>query len=195
MSSSVLSELLKELTPIAVVELFASYGVSVQEQPPGATATKRPAGSPEQAGEANIAGVVGFTGSVMRGTLLLATTFPVVAAARPEMLRKRVLSSSLSSDWILARDWAGELANQVLGRVKNRLNRFGVTFEVSPPTALSGPALTFASPKGPAPLQHVFSSGNGRVWLCFDVFMDPEQRVTPRGPELGSLEGNVIVFE
>jgi CheY-specific phosphatase CheX len=197
---TVLSEVVAHLAPTAVIDVFGSYGMRVEplregpkSLPPNA---KKILIAPKDApAEATVAGVVGFTGLAMRGTLLLATAFEVIAAARPGELRQRTLSKKSASDWILVRDWAGELANQVLGRIKNRLHRYGVSFDVSPPTALSGTALAFASPRGPAPQLHIFMAGEQQVRFCFDAIFDPGRKVSAEGPEGEASEGKVILFD
>jgi chemotaxis protein CheX len=190
----VLSEVLEQLAPSAVVDVFASYGATYKEQPAPRPERNGPIVPKTMGGEAVVAGVVGFTGDTMRGTLLLAATFHVIANARPADLRKRPLSHDSASDWILVRDWAGELANQVLGRIKNRLHRYQVVFDVSPPTAFSGAALTFAAPRGPSPRHHVFTSGKDTIWFCFDALFDPVRRVSTDGAESEAAEGKVILF-
>jgi CheY-specific phosphatase CheX len=198
--NAVLSEVVEQLGPAALIDVFASYGLPVtvlkdKSKPPVPTPAKTPIAPQMPPGEAMVAGVVGFTGVEMRGTLLLVSAFEVIAAARPPELRQRPLSKESFSDWILVRDWSGELANQVLGRIKNRLHRYGVTFDVSPPTALSGAALTFATPKGRSPQYHVFKTGDHKVWFCFDAIFDPGRKVSAEGAEGEAAEGKVILFE
>jgi CheY-specific phosphatase CheX len=197
---TVLSEVIAQLAPTALIDVFASYGMRVvprkegpRSLPPNA---RKILFAPKDApAETTVAGVVGFTGLEMRGTLLLATAFEVIAAVRPRELRQRALSKNSASDWILVRDWSGELANQVLGRIKNRLHRYGVSFDVSPPTALSGAALAFATPRGPAPQLHLFTADEHQVRFCFDAIFDPGRQVTPDGPEGEAAEGKVILFD
>jgi chemotaxis protein CheX len=197
---TVLSEVVAHLAPTAVIDVFGSYGMLVEplregpkSLPPNA---RKISIAPKDApAEATVAGVVGFTCLAMRGTLLLATAFEVIAAARPGELRQRTLSKKSACDWILVRDWAGELANQVLGRIKNRLHRYSVSFDVSPPTALSGTALAFATPRGPAPQLYLFTAGQHEVRFCFDAIFDPGRQVSADGPEGEDAEGKVILFD
>jgi CheY-specific phosphatase CheX len=189
------SEVLATIAPDALVEVFASYGVHLEEQ-----AAPRPfrGGSiipKDAAGGAIAAGVIGFTGQTIRGTLLLATTLEIIGAARPAEIRTRPLSKSSASDWIIARDWVGELTNQVLGRIKSRLRSYAIAFDVSPPTALSGAALTFAAPKGPAPQHQVFVFRGQHVWFCLDAFFDSKREVEPRGEESEPGGGRVILLD
>lgn len=189
---STLSEVIAQLAPAAVVDVFGSYGVRAVrvKMDPGT-----PFALPREGAGALVAGVVGFTGATMQGTLLLVTAFEVIAAARPAELRGKPLTKDSYADWILVRDWSSELANQVLGRIKNRLHSYGVSFDLSPPTALSGAGLAFATPKGPSPQHHTFVSGSHKILFCFDGIFDPSQRVTPKGTGTEPPEGKVILFD
>jgi len=185
----VLTEVLHELVPLALVEVFAAYGVSLREQ------AKPDPFESMSATEAIAAGVVGFTGPSLRGTLVMAAPFELIANARPARARQQPLSRKSSADWIFVRDWVGELANQVLGRIKNRLHLYGVAFDVSPPAALSGSTLAFAAPKGPAPRIHTFAVGGQKVWFCLDSIYDAAQTVSLDGNRAsGGREGKIIEF-
>ncbi len=114
-----LAEVLKEIAPQSVVDVFSSCDVtlaelSVPEWPP-------PAAAKTQESNAIVAGLVSFSGAAMRGSIILSSTFTLIARARPPLARAHSLSSLAAADWIVARDWAGELSNQVLGRIRNRL--------------------------------------------------------------------------
>jgi CheY-specific phosphatase CheX len=89
----------------------------------------RPVADPALSPDIDSAGVVGFVGPDIRGMFS-------VAMAGEEF-------ESLSSED--HQDWVGELANQLAGRVKNRLGRMGITYDVAPPATLRGQALTVAT--------------------------------------------------
>ena len=92
-----------------------------------------------------------------------------------------------------ARDWAGELVNQVLGRVKNRMRAVGLTFDVSAPAALSGQALSFAKPKSEQTRPMLFDAHPDRVWFWLDAQWSSE--VEPNVPPgRQRKEGEVILF-
>jgi hypothetical protein len=187
-----LTDVLKELAPQAVVDVFASYDVLLSElsaaewPPPVNEGRLRDASAP-------LAGLISFSSAAIRGSLILSSSFRLVAQARPPLARKTPLSAESAADWILARDWAGELANQVLGRLRNRLRIQGPVF-IAPPVVLSGAALTFALPKGPTPRLHTFSGRNQKVWFCLDALCDPGLKVSLDGTGDGD-EGRIIEFE
>src|SRR5207237_7934785 len=102
------------------------------------------------------AGVIGFTGTVLRGTLVLAPT-------------RTLLERSHMGMPCEFRDWAGELANQLMGRIKNQLRTYDVEVHVTTPVIIKGQYLA-SVPRGEQSL-HTFaaSPGNVSVWLAADV--------------------------
>jgi CheY-specific phosphatase CheX len=99
-------------------------------------------------------GIVGFTGDQMRGAVLLASS------AEP-------LGRTLPSTDASLREWIAELSNQLLGRIKNKLIRHGVTLHMSTPTVLRGQHIAPISSTPIVP--YTFSSGGGLVCVWIDV--------------------------
>jgi chemotaxis protein CheX len=189
-----LMNVLDSIASVACTDVFASHRVSLRELPRSAKGTDLPPSLDQADGNASlVASVVGFTGKDLRGALLLATTFEVIASTRPSALAKQSLSKNSYSDWVMVRDWAGELANQILGRIKNKLRPYSIVLEVSTPTAFSGRALAFAKPKSPLARPFQFDAGGDRVWLWLDATFDPGQ-VLVAGGEESAREGEVILF-
>jgi chemotaxis protein CheX len=192
--TQVVSDELERLAPEAVTEVFASYGVALTRVPLGESrVTVIPPLSVAISREATVAGFIGFSAPAVRGAVLLASTFNVIARARPPEARKKMLSASSSSDWILVRDWAGELVNQVLGRVKNRMRAVGLTFDVSAPAALSGQALNFAKPKSELTRPILFEAHPDRVWFWLDAQWSSDVELVA-APGRQRKEGDVILF-
>jgi CheY-specific phosphatase CheX len=108
--------------------------------------------------------VLGFAGEEMRGSVLLsapdvvlASSYPV--APPPEGLPKEELI-----------DWAGELANLLLGRIKHRLATYGVRIQLSTPTAVTGFYLQARSPgRDLLRAVHAFDVGESTVFLRFEA--------------------------
>ena len=175
-----------------MVDVFASYDVVLSELPAPEWPPPTNDGRARDAG-AILAGLVSFNGAAMRGNLVLSSSFGLVAQARPPLARATQLSADSAADWILARDWAGELANQVLGRMRNRLRLPGPVF-IAPPVVLSGAALTFALARASRPRPHTFVARNQKVWFCMDALSDPGLKVSLDGESEGD-EGRIIEFE
>jgi len=99
----------------SAVELFASIGVAIAPMPAIVTA---PRFGPE-----DLVGIVQISVNGGKGSLAV--------GASPATLSKAKGYSPTSG----TQDWVRELANQLAGRIKNRLARYQVRVEVSLPSA------------------------------------------------------------
>lgn len=125
-------------------------------------------------------GVVGFSGEQMRGTLLLATS------------REPLGRTSPTTDASL-REWIAELANMLLGRIKNRLITHGVTLHLSTPIVLRGQHI---SPVTRAELvPYLFSCDGGYVCVWMDAELQPGVDLTKTVETEGLIsEGTSTLF-
>lgn len=154
-------------------QLFSAYGLEVHA---------RSAAEFPTAGELALCAVMGFGGKQLRGALVLAAT-------------REPLEKTNPGDSTSQRDWIGELANQLMGRVKNRLLGLGVEILLATPACLSGDNLSLTPTRLRAP--HVFAAGTGVVcvWLdCehaddFDLPPGP-----PAEPGAAIAEGEAVLF-
>jgi len=106
----------------ACIELWRSLGASTQ--PSG----EDPLGTMDHA----IVAAIGFGGDDLRGSVTLAATREFVRATHPATVRGETPSEA---DLL---DWCSELANQLLGRLKNKLLSYGVMLFLSTPSAVVG---------------------------------------------------------
>jgi len=145
--NDVISARCSALAAGACVELFDAYGVPL-------TAS---AGNWRDSPEQLISGVMGFVGSRVRGTCLLAASPAAVQATCPPEGRMR--------------DWVGELSNQLVGRLKKKLLSRGVEVALTTPIVLTGVRLQ------PLPRGHVepcgFESPHGVVLVWVEVEASP----------------------
>jgi CheY-specific phosphatase CheX len=151
----------------AASELFDAYGVT-------------PVGTSERWSEIDelfYSGVMGFVGERIRGTCLLAASPATILSTAPVDAR--------------ARDWVGELANQLVGRLKSKLMQHGVTIALSTPVMLSGLRLS-PLPRSEVP-PSVFDTPTGRVLVWLEVEVDPEFTLGSLRP-LMAAEGEFLVF-
>lgn len=129
-----------------------------------------------------VCGIMGFGGKSMRGALVLATTREPLEQTNPDGFGSQ-------------RDWVCELANQLMGRVKNRLVAYGVEILLATPAGLSGDNLSPAPGKLRAP--QVFAAANGFVCVWIDCeYMDGfELHTTPLpNAEPAVPEGEAVLF-
>jgi hypothetical protein len=114
------ADVIGELAQKATLALFSGYGLDLtpaSHTPP----------------DSGLVAVIGFTSPELRGAMALLLSEDVVRAthtihAHPSEAERR--------------DWAGELANQLLGRVKNLLIAWGPVVSMSTPMVVSGNALS-----------------------------------------------------
>lgn len=129
-----------------------------------------------------VCGVMGFGGKLMRGALVLAAT-------REPLERTNPVGSGSQRDWVC------ELANQLMGRVKNQLLSLGVEILLATPAGLSGENLSPAPGKLRAP--QVFAAANGFVvvWIDCEYAEGFELRLTPSAHyEAAIPEGGSVLF-
>jgi Chemotaxis phosphatase CheX len=96
-------------------------------------------------------GVIGFSGHDLRGSVMLGCTDEVLRAADVQ-------------------DWLGELTNQLLGRIKNRLIQHDIAIYSSLPVVLAGEQIV---PLDVQSAGHLFSASGGIVSLWFDALLRP----------------------
>ena len=132
--------------------------------------------------ELAVCGVMGFGGKLMRGALVLAATREPLERTNPEGFGSQ-------------RDWVCELANQLMGRVKNRLLALGVEILLATPAGLSGENLSPAPGKLRSP--QVFAAANGFVvvWIDCEFAEGFELHMTPSANfEAAIPEGESVLF-
>jgi hypothetical protein len=102
-----------------------------------------------------LSAVIGFGGGGLRGTCLVATNQGLLRSSCPVFCR--------------ARDWVGEIANQLIGRLKMKLLRNDVDVMLTTPLAFCGVQLTPSPLSTARPQAFVCSTGFVTVWLEIDV--------------------------
>lgn len=132
--------------------------------------------------ELSLCGVMGFAGKQMRGALVLATTRGPLERTNPGGATSQ-------------RDWVCELANQLMGRVKNRLISLGVEILLATPAGLSGDNLNPSLGKLRTP--QVFASEDGFVCVWIDCeqatgFELPDRPLHQVEPAIS--EGETLLF-
>jgi CheY-specific phosphatase CheX len=163
---SEMTRAIQDLAGVACVELLNAYGV-----------TLTPSTSWVESEELMFSGVMGFVGDSVRGTCLLAAPQGTVEAAAPKAAG--------------ARDWVGELANQLVGRLKAKLMARGATIALSTPVVLRGVKLSPLPRTDVEPV--VFDSKAGKVLVWVEVEIEDDFRL---GEEraLKASEGELLVF-
>ena len=138
--------------------------------------------------------VIGYAGEQMRGSVLLSAPDPLLKTTHPS-------GASATDDDLL--DWAGELSNQLLGRIKNQLRGRGVIIQMSTPMILTGLHLRISSLRSAECIahkfalgeSHKFALGDARVQVRFEAIVEPGVRLPSVPPEVPpAREGDVLIF-
>jgi hypothetical protein len=155
--STLTSSLLTDIAAQSWIELLAAYGVEL-------TATSVRWENPTD--DPILFGVIGFSGPGMRATCLIGA--------------ERALVEASCRDPSHPRDWIGELANQLVGRIKMKLISHGVSVTMTTPLALSGVRVTPMPRTETDPL--AFTSRRGRALLWVELETDDDLELTPSRP-------------
>lgn len=138
----------------AATALFEAYGVQVERDEP---AEFKPILVP-------LVSIIGFTSSAFSGSLVLALPRAVAERTLP------VPSASLA-------DWSCELANQLLGRLKNQIAKYQVMINMGLPVVLSGTDITLLATARQVTRHYSLCSQAGSVLIRLDMEMSPGLRL------------------
>ena len=153
---------------MACVELFAAYGVPLT---PRDTRLKSPQ-------DLVYSGVMGFVGRGLVGTCVLIGEVAPLEASCPDGGRLR--------------DWVGELANQLVGRLKVKLLGRGLPVVLSTPLVFSSVRIE-PMPRGnlkPA----AFDTPRGTIVVWVEVEADEKVALDSERPSGVGTEGDILIF-
>lgn len=144
---------------------------------------------PSPATETMVAGIIGFTESRFGGFVAIQTFPHVVSKILPEEIRGGITERVIA-------DWMGELSNQLLGRTKNKMLRYGVAFQMSPPTAVSGLMLNIAphEPGSRAWMEVETSAGPLQVLVDFRCEHEVLLSESDSSEHVAASEGDMMLF-
>jgi hypothetical protein len=128
--------------------------------------------------------MIGFSSHSLSGSLLMALPREVVRRTLP------------APDASLA-DWSGELANQLLGRLKNQLLKYQVVINLSLPVVVSGEALQLPASTRQITRYYSFNSAVGRLFIRLDMEMSPTLQFVRQSDtehEASIDEGELLLF-
>lgn len=166
-------ERLHQLLDASTSDLFAAYDVPVE---------RRGFDPDLERSDVHYAGIIGFTGEAMRGTLLLIPSDAVATAA------------GAPANPAGQRDWIGELANQLLGRLKTRLLRHGIEVTITTPLVVHGRYIAPVPTSDSVPFPLAYHSPHGIIHVWIDADLAPGlELVEEHGKSLLS-EGELMMF-
>jgi CheY-specific phosphatase CheX len=158
----------KLLATEACVEVFAAHNVTLQ-----------PSIEPDVSTEHDsTTGVIGFSGPGISGMCLL------TSSREPLTLSNPVGGS--------ARDWLGELVNQLAGRLKRKLIEVGATVYITTPIVLRAARIEPLPRHNLKPRTFSASPGSVKLWVEVDTAAD--FKLEPEAAEATLSEGDTILF-
>ncbi|MFZ5440658.1 MAG: chemotaxis protein CheX [Myxococcota bacterium] len=163
-------ELLRSEMSACGVALFDAYGLGAQQ-------SESPRAGEEL--DLRLAAVIGFSGQKVRGTLMLAIDEGALRRSLPPGSEPR--------------DWLAELANQLLGRFKNRLARFGVDLTISTPLVILGERLSPSVRGATSPLRWALGADRAHAWLDAELAPDVTLVESKAMAEV-TAEGELLLF-
>jgi chemotaxis protein CheX len=163
----------------ACLEMFASFAKTIALVEDAQAAP---------AGVHDIASFIGFTGPV-RGSLMVSGSRELFRTSYPVRSGKEVGVAEIF-------DWAGEIANQLLGRIKRRFCAVGVDFRASTPTAIGGVAIGLHRPGREGACELMLAVGPHCVAVCLEVTSIADDRMFKEAaaPIDCTSEGDMVVF-
>lgn len=117
---------------------------------------------PGIAGDHDLVAIVGFAGEKLRGCVGVAATSVAVMSIHP-------LGPDADQHGRPAVDWLGEIANQLLGRVKHRLSGYSLEIAPSTPVVLRGLQIRVARTQPGVPRCYRVMTPGGPLITWIDV--------------------------
>lgn len=169
---SILEQLLRD----CCVELMADYGLPATP----ATLTTQDPGV-----DVSVA-AIDFSGQDLRGTIGLRMTTSVVLETY-----RTAIGVAVQAGTPAANDWTCELVNQLIGRLKNKLRSYNVSFNVNTPRLLA----LFPAAELERALRTRFVSDRGTFAGYLDVMIAPGFVFVDSPPEEAFVdEGELVLF-
>jgi hypothetical protein len=95
-------------------------------------------------------------------------------------------------------DWCRELNNQLVGRMKNKLFRYGVVITLGLPVLLTGTGVKAFAPPNATVNEHFFRCGAGQMTLTLTTLVDEDiefhESELSEECDAALLEGSVALF-
>lgn len=131
-----------------------------------------------------LAAAVGFAGPSLNGTLAVAVPRRLLDSLYPLQNEHGVL--------IAHGDWIGELGNQLLGRVKNKLVAYGVDMRLGTPAVVEGRDLRLHASGGDLIEQRFHCNGN-IVYIWLNAVAGEDLALAQTG-DVTADEGSILLF-
>jgi hypothetical protein len=174
-SSGAVRGAIDSLVQGSLVELFQAYSVALAPQ------TRTPRDPLPKMSE--ICAWIGFTHGTQKraGKLTLSLSAPIVTLMKVDLGGNRQV------------DWARELCNQLMGRIKNRMLQFNVRLSAGLPSSIDAKLLEDQQRSAPPARVYVGRTLRGEVVVTIDG-LPHEAELVYVGPTNVANEGEAIFF-
>ena len=183
---------LERLAESSVIQLFAAWKLTLVRD---TTSLPKPS---ETAADQLVGGLLKLDCDALRGTLLIVASFELIAQCRPNGATSRTLSPKSSSDWLIVRDWSAELANQLLGRIRNQLCRHGIALRSGTPAPVSGHGAVVSIQRSVREPLRFLAAGSSardvRLWLDVEKGSEFDRQIALPACDGIPNEGQIVIF-
>ena len=135
---------------------------------------------PDRLEETLLCSSIGLAGDQFKLSVVILATSQTIAPLCP-------MSGASTADWI------GELANQLVGRLKNALIEYGHSGQLSLPSTLSGSGLSLWN-KTDSPMTYFIETAAGRIILRLEAEVNASSEWTLSECTSAAAEGSMCFF-
>lgn len=129
-----------------------------------------------------VVAVIGYAANEVRGGLALG-------------ISKKLAQQTTPTPDTPLYDWAGELANQILGRVRNKMLAYAVDIQISTPVVLHGLGVQVAPPGHTGVKVASYKSGEDVVQVLLEArFEENYELPEPSTDDSAVNEGEMLLF-
>jgi chemotaxis protein CheX len=162
-------EMLARVVAESVEKVFDAYDAPLKVSDAGAVGHE-------------VVAVIGYAADEVRGGLALGVT-------------KRLAEKTMPTPDTPVYDWAGELANQILGRVRNRMLAYKLDIQISTPVVLHGLGVQVAPPGHTGVRVASYQSGNEVVQVLLEARFEQGYVLPEKDDGEGVVdEGEMLLF-
>jgi CheY-specific phosphatase CheX len=172
-------EALREIVTTVVLEFFESYGVAC-------VPAEVVEGAADDGGSA-LGAIIALRGKAIQGGLAFVAPVELVAKLLP-------VPPKTDGKDRQVRDWCSEMANQLLGRLKNKLVAYSIDFHVGTPVCFFGRSIRLVFLPDAEGVSLAFRSEGHDMRVHLDCSFDPgAPRAAADRPRIAA-EGEVMLF-
>ena len=132
----------------------------------------------------SLGSTIGFTGEFVRGSLAISIEKDFADKINP--------ISGQSNDFVNI-DWIGEFANQLLGRIKNRLLSYNIEISLSTPLTIIDGNLRLGG-RNRSATHYMFAHEDHRLDVWWDAQTDPDLSISQSPENAAQAEGDMVFF-